>query len=31
VLIAALTGTEPDLDRWRELQMPDVITIPHPM
>jgi broad specificity phosphatase PhoE len=27
VLAAVLTGTEPDLDRWRALQMPDLITI----
>jgi broad specificity phosphatase PhoE len=27
VLAAALTGTEPDLDRWRALQMPDLIVI----
>jgi len=25
VLAAALTGAEPDLDRWRALQMPDLI------
>lgn len=27
VLAAALTGAEPDLDRWRALQMPDLIVI----
>ena len=27
VLAAALSGTAPDLDRWRALQMPDVITV----
>lgn len=28
VLAAALTGDEPDLERWQHLRMPDVITIP---
>ena len=27
LLAAALTGTEPDLERWRTLAMPDVITV----
>lgn len=27
LLAAALTGTEPDLERWRTLAMPDVITL----
>ena len=27
VLAAALTGTEPDLDRWRALQMPDLVVV----
>jgi broad specificity phosphatase PhoE len=27
LLAAALTGTEPDLERWRSLAMPDVITV----
>ena len=27
VLAAALTGTEPDLDRWRAMAMPDLITV----
>lgn len=27
LLAAALTGTEPDLERWRVLTMPDVITV----
>lgn len=28
VLVAALTGREPDLDRWAALAMPDVIVVP---
>ena len=28
LLVAALTGREPDLARWRALGMPDVITVP---
>ena len=28
LLVAELTGQEPDLDRWRSLGMPDVITLP---
>ena len=27
VLAAALTATEPDLDRWRALQMPDLVVV----
>ncbi|WP_275001470.1 histidine phosphatase family protein [Promicromonospora iranensis] len=27
VLVAELTGAEPDLDRWRGLRMPDVIVV----
>ena len=27
VLSAALTGTEPDLDRWRAMSMPDLIVV----
>jgi len=27
VLTAALTATEPDLDRWRALQMPDLVVV----
>lgn len=27
ILAAALTGKEPDLERWQHLRMPDVITI----
>ena len=27
VLAAALTATEPDLDRWRALQMPDLVIV----
>jgi broad specificity phosphatase PhoE len=27
LVAAALTGSEPDLERWRALQMPDVITL----
>jgi broad specificity phosphatase PhoE len=27
VLAAALSGARPDLDRWRALRMPDLITI----
>jgi len=27
VLAAALTGTEPDLDRWRALEMPDLVVV----
>jgi broad specificity phosphatase PhoE len=27
VLAAALTDTEPDLDRWRALQMPDLVVV----
>lgn len=30
VLVAALTGCEPDLDRWERLGMPDVIDVPLP-
>lgn len=30
LLAAALTGTEPDLDRWSRLAMPDVIDVPLP-
>ncbi len=28
LLVARLTGREPDLERWRSLGMPDVITLP---
>ena len=28
VLVAALTGEPPDLDRWARLGMPDVIAVP---
>ena len=31
LLAAILTGTEPDLDRWARLGMPDVITLPEPL
>ena len=27
VLAATLTGTEPDLDRWRALEMPDLVVV----
>ena len=27
VLVAALTGAQPDLERWRALQMPDLIMV----
>jgi broad specificity phosphatase PhoE len=27
LLVAALTATDPDLDRWRRLAMPDVLTV----
>ena len=27
VLAAALTATDPDLDRWRALQMPDLVIV----
>lgn len=30
LLAAALTGSEPDLDRWADLRMPDVIVVPLP-
>ena len=30
-LVAGLTGDAPDLDRWRALGMPDVITLPDPL
>ena len=28
LLVAELTGEPPDLERWRSLGMPDVITVP---
>ncbi|MBB6626539.1 histidine phosphatase family protein [Nocardioides sp. KIGAM211] len=28
LVVAALTGTEPDLDRWRALALPDVLVVP---
>ncbi len=31
VVAAALTGAEPDLDRWARLGMPDVLTLSEPL
>jgi broad specificity phosphatase PhoE len=31
LLVADLTGDEPDLDRWESLGMPDVIEVPAPL
>lgn len=30
VLVSSLTGTDPDLDRWAAMTMPDLLVVPHP-